>query len=709
MAISPETSSVDEPSGSQTAQEESPPGSIGPLYTTPEPRRRVRRRKRKGGIFRKILKRFGIRRRVSGIIVALLSITVAAVVIYAALVVDSLSGINSAITELERILTGIEGDSAASISLNDYERLAEGVENVDKSLEISQNRLILMRPFQTIHPNVDVALRSLDIARALTGSADTMLAGLRPAVFYLVSGDEPDTAIAQISSGDRLVELLDIGRNQFARAQTELDAAKAMLDVLPVESASLDIIRMTERLGDFYGQVSSINSVLIDSTNLLNVVLGLDGDKNYLVLAVNSDELRPSGGFLSTWGWFKVRNGRIVEYDYSASTVDSPVSPAADMGNTLGIPNWWIQYRQPIYAAWDGSWHADFPSTAEMAMWYYNNGSNINAPVDGVLSFDIYAFEYILAALGEVELDEYRVSVTAENFRQLVYDIRAFSSGIEPHKAFVAAIYTKIMSDWQEASRDPERNTLILNALLRAVQEKHVMVHLADDGLNHAIDMLGWSGSQRTEPANDYLMVVDSNLGNKSNRSVIRDLTYDVTLLDDGDLSKRLTIAYEYPAELADNDPAVDPEFHGRIDYATMVQIYGPPDSEVVEAPSDISFPIESELHDLWLVSTAFIVPYNDSRRIQFTYDSPAVWERFGRYGRYRLIIQKQPGTRGDAVTVQITLPPETQVVESNPPFTTTYDLDQVVVEYRLDLTTDVHLDLIFEFKPEAVARLDGT
>src|SRR3712207_7980955 len=40
-------------------------------------------------------------------------------------------------------------------------------------------------------------------------------------------------------------------------------------------------------------------------------------EQSYLVLAQNSDELRPSGGYISTYGWMRVRSGRVIAYDYS--------------------------------------------------------------------------------------------------------------------------------------------------------------------------------------------------------------------------------------------------------------------------------------------------------------------------------------------------------------------------------------------------------
>ena len=61
--------------------------------------------------------------------------------------------------------------------------------------------------------------------------------------------------------------------------------------------------------------------------DLLTTALGLDNPQTYLVLSQNSDELRPSGGFLSTYGWLTISNGRVDNYDYSPSTTDSPHPP----------------------------------------------------------------------------------------------------------------------------------------------------------------------------------------------------------------------------------------------------------------------------------------------------------------------------------------------------------------------------------------------
>ncbi len=63
----------------------------------------------------------------------------------------------------------------------------------------------------------------------------------------------------------------------------------------------------------YYQQLSQINRVLTNAPDFLTAALGINGDQNYLVLSENNDELRPSGGYISTYGWMTIRNGRVIE------------------------------------------------------------------------------------------------------------------------------------------------------------------------------------------------------------------------------------------------------------------------------------------------------------------------------------------------------------------------------------------------------------
>ena len=65
------------------------------------------------------------------------------------------------------------------------------------------------------------------------------------------------------------------------------------------------------------------------------------------------------------------------------------------------------------------------------------------------------------------------------------------------------------------------------------------------------------------------------------------------------------------------------------------------------------------------------------------------VVEPVGSYRSYSLLIQKQPGTRGDLINVQVFLPPGATLLDSSPEPTASYTIDQTIIEYDLTLRTD--------------------
>jgi hypothetical protein len=503
----------------------------------------------------------------------------------------------------------------------------------------------------------------------------------------LVQDEESDVVVLQLSSAERSVELLHLGQGRFLSAQKHLDAAQTEIADLNLAEVSPDLLVTVDRLIKYHADLRDINSMLLDSPELLTVALGLDEDQTYLVLSQNSDELRPSGGYISTYGWMTVRNGRIVDYDYSPTTAASPNPPPVSLADQIHLPEWWISYEQPIYAAWDGSWYADFPATAEMAAWYYDSGGNPHAPVDGVIAIDIVGFEYLLEGLASVDVPGYDVTVTPENFREVVYGIRAEGEGDLPHKRFVAALYKQILSDWQNAESD---GVTMRQVVLRALQEKHIMIYFTGEQtrLNWALDELHWSGTQEPGDKHDYLMIADANLGSKSNRSVIRQLIYDVEILPDGRLNSRAAITFDFPA--------VGPAHYSDINYHGLLQVFVPANSTLSGSNNLGVEPntVQTAAHTEFVTRTH--VEYNTSERLQFSYTTPVLVESIGPYRRYQLTIQKQPGTLNEQVSVQIKLPPGATVIHTSPDVADSYTLDQPILEFRLDLLSDEHIEIIY-------------
>jgi hypothetical protein len=223
------------------------------------------------------------------------------------------------------------------------------------------------------------------------------------------------------------------------------------------------------------------------------------------------------------------------------------------------------------------------------------------------------------------------------------------------------------------------------------------MIYLTDSELAQSLEILDWDG--RLDPAvdHDYLLVADANLSaNKSNRSILRQLTYDVEVLEDGSLDSTLSINYDYPESIAENDPAVRPEHYGNINYYNRLQVYTPDGSTLLGTANldDTVSTVDLESHTQFI--SAVVVEYNTSERVQFQYTSPPLVESFGQYRRYRLHLQKQPGTLGDVVNVQVKLPSGATVVDHSPDPIARFELEQPILEFRVNLVRDTWIEVIY-------------
>lgn len=654
-----------------------------------------RRRRRRSSLFRKLQRRL---KKIRWNLIALVIIVVAVIttMVGLILVTDATNQLQQSRTSFERSVEIFSKKPANEWTYSDYERLHRGVSDLLVSIDRAQSRTRFLKPIATLDSNLTTQFIVLDSSEQLGLALDYMLTGLKPTVFFLTEG-QANTTLGQVSSGERVVELLLLGRSSFLNAEEHLTNFDTELAKIDRSAISENLFLLVEDLQNYREQIADINSALLSGSDVLTSMLGLNGTKTYLVLSQNSDELRPSGGYVSTYGWMTVRNGRIVDYNYQPTTLNSPNRPTRAIPDEFAIPRWWLPTGEPITLLWDGSWSPDYPTTAKMAAWYYDNGFNPHSPVDGVIAIDIVGFEYMLEAIGDVHVEGYPGTiVNAANFRNIVYDIRASEEGDLPHKRFLAAVYRSIMTSWQNVP--PDRKDDVLGAQLRALREQHLMVYFTDDALNQVLETFGWSGQQQPALDYDYLMVVDANITpNKSNRSIIRQITYDVTIEANNTLHSRVTISYDYSDILARNDPAVN-DNHGVIDrYYNRLQVFVPYASNVTDLsgmpPGTETF--ETETHTQLVSFVA--VEYNAGARYQFSYTTPALVEEFGPYRRYRLLLQKQPGTLNDAVNIQVKLPPDATIVDTSPNPVANFTLDQPVLEFRVNLTRHQWIEIVYQ------------
>jgi hypothetical protein len=429
-------------------------------------------------------------------------------------------------------------------------------------------------------------------------------------------------------------------------ALAQVAAARSQLDLTQLDPR---IAAQLERLDRYLPLLQTGSSL----ARLAPALLGADGPKTYLLLAQNSDELRPTGGFISGVGLLQVDQGQLGEIDFEDSyavynpDVDHPLAPA-DLEQTMGAQMLLLR---------DANWTADFPASASVAQSLYQ--LDRGASSDGVIAFNLEATRRLMTALEPLALPGYEEPLTAGNVIAAMREVWAEPATTE------GSVQEAGTSDWWLHRKDfmgdlagAARAKLetgqidfgkLAQALYTSLQEKHVLVMVNDPAIADLLEQAGWSGA--VDPGDgDFLLVVDSNVGwNKVNGVVQRNTNYTVTPRADGSVLADLELVYRHQGE-PNSEPCVHEPRYGdsyedmaRRCYFNYLRVLAPAGARLVNVegldPSEVvTRPGERGLTQF---AASLVVPSGATQRVRLSYELPA---GLIQNGVYHLRVQKQPG-----------------------------------------------------------------
>jgi hypothetical protein len=534
-----------------------------------------------------------------------------------------------------------------------------------------------------------------------------------------------DLTFAAKTAGDSLAPLLDtsavpegttrlaLATGALATARPALEQARAAVVHARDERAQIDAARLSERTARVLARLDPALPWLelgLDGALSAPDLLGWPQPRTYLILAQNDDELRPTGGFITAVGILRIERGTIAEMRFVPSyAVDDfkhpyPLAPDA-LYRTMGLDLWVLR---------DSNWSPDFPTAARQALALYQ----LTQPehIDGVMAVDQPLLELLLGALGPVEVEGYDQPVSTANV--IDYMREAWGAGerdapdwASRHKDFIPKLAAQLMARVQAVS-DPAEALALGKALASALDQRHLLVYVPGTPLQDLLAARAWDGALRPV-TQDALLVADWNAGyNKTSANVAVAINYAVDL-SGAQPAARVDVTYRNQAPDI-GQPCLHQVRWGP-DYAEQTQrcywdyvrVFAPGGSELTGAAEHVFSDGEMWNHAAY-TSTAvlepvelgravfgnfLLVPRAQSTTTWFAYRLPpgvVVTVAGGR--RYALDVQKQPGTRGHALAVAVTLPAGARVVSSTPPAT----VDGQVLHWTLTLDVDRAVEVIF-------------
>jgi hypothetical protein len=527
--------------------------------------------------------------------------------------------------------------------------------------------------------------------------------------WYIKDGEHGiNAAFAGLTAGDKAVEALEPnadllglkGKSTFVsgtaddRIQTAVKTMSALtpkinematsIETLRKELDAIDPNHYPERIGKtvIRSQLVSVKETIDNAANLfvnaqpllLNLpkMLGEPAEQRYLVMFLNDKELRSTGGFITAFAQFRFVRGKAI-----LEKADDIYAMDAALTKKFPAPREITKFHKGVYNLniRDSNLSPDLPTSMKQfeEMYAFVGGKE---KIDGIWTVDTHVLVEALRVLGPMTVYGREFSAEIDkrcDCPKAVYELEDYSTRPvgyirEDRKDIIGILLRDLLQKALGVSPSQYWGKLF-QVLIEQINEKHVMAYFHDEAVQKAAESFNMAGRIMTASESaavfkyqegkgwDYLHINNSNMGGaKSNMFVSDKVTKDTKVNGDGTITTTLTIDYKNPYQGSD----CGLESGGLCLNAPLrnwVRVYTPAGSKLVDSkgsqsPAD-NKPVPMETYDS-LGKTVFegflIVNPLGTAKLELTYTSPVKSED----GKYRLLIQKQPGTDGSEMLLKL-------------------------------------------------------
>lgn len=373
----------------------------------------------------------------------------------------------------------------------------------------------------------------------------------------LIGFKQGESSFSDKSAEDRLqtaVLTLD-------KVLSKVDTISDNIDKAEQKISTIDPNRYPEKIGDTVvrdriaegkGQFTGVASLFVDAKPLLKQlpeILGKDGEKRYLVIFQNEFERRATGGFLTAYAFFTIKDGKIELqdstniYDLDNSISNKPAAPEKIKQYHVNVNQFHIR---------DSNLSPDFPESIKLFESLYEK-SSLQQEYDGIISMDAHVLVDMLRIFGDTEAGGQTFSAQQDercDCPQAIYAIfdnvgRPVNYIREDRKGILGdlmyALFQKAIGFSPSQYWGPLIQEMFVN-----MDEKHIMMNFKDAEMQAAVENLGYGG-RIEEYESDYLHINNVNFaGAKSNLFVTEEIESE-TVFANGQVERTVKIVFKNP------------------------------------------------------------------------------------------------------------------------------------------------------------------
>ena len=419
----------------------------------------------------------------------------------------------------------------------------------------------------------------------------------------------------------------------------------------------------------------SLKTSLLGMEDFLDGLISLlntQSEKHWLVVFQNSSEIRATGGFIGSYADLTIQEGslkniEVVDIYDPDGQIDSKITPPKPL--------------QAITTNWktrDSNWFFDFKTSAEKVKGFLNSSkiyTEKGVSFTGVTAINTNVFESIMDLIGPIELEEYDLTITKENFlEELQREIEVVRTKDKGQPKTVLKDLTPLILEKIQNLKPRQKEQLV--AIIQShFDNKDIMFYSEDNKLQGFFEKHNVAGRIYPTPnttANDYFALVNTNIaGGKTDAFIDQTVSLKSEISIDGTIYNVANITRTHNGG-KEKDPWYNTknQSHLRlyvplgsklinIDGATKKTIYTPAnyEKEGYDFDSDIvTMEEQDKEQDKSVIESWLTTLSGQTKDIIFEYELPQ--KLFLRDGQtYQFVYEKQSGVNSE-LNITIEAPP---------------------------------------------------
>jgi hypothetical protein len=328
--------------------------------------------------------------------------------------------------------------------------------------------------------------------------------------------------------------------------EEKIEVSSKLYQQLSVLQAELEAIGLSQFDPEQQNQIKQVKQNLTDYRKkiavqqqfnpLLSQLLAIEGEKLYLVVLQDNQEIRSTGGFVQAAALITVQDGQIVNTQVmSASHIDQKVKaqlPAPPELKTL--------LGEDVLHFRDVNWDPNFPSTAKKIAWFVKEATG--REIDGVMMINYYLVQDLLQDWGSVVVRGYQEELTSSNlFEKLKYYASEEKQQVSK-QTFHTQILNSVLNKFKKSS--PGELQAAMYSINQSFNSSQALLSVFKPEVKTILKDLNWAGlivspncpSQFQQVGQcfvDTFYQVESNVGvNKVNPYISRTSEHLISIED---------------------------------------------------------------------------------------------------------------------------------------------------------------------------------